>query len=363
MEWENSPVMSGGEKYSAEPIIEKSIGDLWIWLGQATRRIAEKRVTLPMRIERGKILKNAKKIRRDSEIGSFERTAHRDEYLEHRKTEEGFVNQRNIEVDTKWGKLESKYIVLNEESGGKPLVIISGASNGMESMDSLVRRLAERYPDRKIIVLGYPDAPSGKVTNEFCEAVKNDEGFGPHAKYFELMINKLYPTGKMDVLGYSAGGGIAQEIDLQERVDNLILLNPGGSKNMSDLDMKLGLIYEQAMLLLRFKDLPRYVFVDDKTKDEQKKMKLATWFELGKKCRISVLDKLPEGVRVRGKMVVVSGAEDKVTRAADIFNTDNLDKLRIKQPNLEVSLVKGSPHDGPFIEPDKYIDEIEKLLG
>lgn len=361
---EKKPVMSGGEKYSAEPIIEKSIGELWVWLGEATRRIGEKRVTLPMRAERGKMLKEAKKIQRDSEIGSLERQTHQQKYVEHRVIEEEYVNQRDLAIETEWGKLEAKYIVLNEKAEGKPpLVIIPGASNGMESVDSFVRRLAERHLDRKVIAIGYPDAPSGKVTKDFCEAVRKDEGFGPHAKYFELAITKLYPRGDMDILGYSAGGGIAQEIDLQGRVLNMILVNAGGVKEMNEAEFNKGLVHENIKLLINFKNLLRYVFVDDKAKDEQKKMKFATWVELGKKCRTSVIDKLASGIRVKGKMVVVSGTEDRVTRAADVFNFNNLDKLRVKQPNLEVVLIDGSPHAGPFMEPDKYIDEMERLLG
>lgn len=354
--------MTGGEKYSAEPIIEKSIGDLWIWLGEATRRIGEKRVTLPMRFERGKMLKEAREIRRNSELGSLKRREHQKEYVEHRVVEEEFVNQRDLAVETEWGKLEAKYVVLNEGAIGKPLVIIPGASNGMESMDSFVRKLAKRYPNRRIMVLGYPDAPSGKVTKEFCEAVKNDEGFGPHTNFFETAINKLCPTGEMDVLGYSVGGAIAQEMNLHECVDNLILVNPVGSKEMTDLEFKLGLIYEQLMLLAKFKDLPRYVFVDDKTKDEQKKMKYKTWIELGKKCHSIAQGKLLKGVSVKGKVVVVSGTEDKETKAAEVFNHSNLDKLREIQPKLDIGIVKGSFHAGPLVEPEKYIDEMDRLL-
>lgn len=360
---EKRPVMLGGERYSAEPIIEKNIGDLWIWLGQATKKIGEKRVTLPMRFERGKLLKEVKEIRKNAELGSTEREIHREKFVEHRKTEEEFVNQKDLEVETEWGKLEAKYAILNERAEGKPLIIIPGASNGMESVDSFVRRLAERSPDRKIIVLGYPDAPSGKVTNEFYEAVKNDERFGPHSKFFEQAIDELYPDGEFDILGYSAGGGIVQEMEIPGRVDDMVLINPFGSKKMSSVELKFGFGFEQLSLLSKFKDLARYVYVDDKTKDEQKRLKFATWIELGNKNNNDYFENNFGEKKINGKLVVVSGTADKITKSAEIFCSGNLGRLRKKQPNIEVSLIEGSPHAGPYIEPDKYIDEMERLLG
>jgi pimeloyl-ACP methyl ester carboxylesterase len=360
---EIKPVMTGGEKYSAEPVIEKSAGELWYWLGQVTRKISEKRVTLPMRSERAKMLMEAKQTKKITGYGSEEIHNLREEYWKHKKIEEDFVNQKDISVDTKWGNLEAKYVILNENVEGSrpPLVIVPGASNGMESVDSLVRRLAERYPDRKIIAIGYPDAPSGRVTEDFCKAVKENNGFGPHARYFESAMEKICP-GEKDVLGYSAGGGIVQEMDFKGQVNNLILVNPGGSKQMNDLEFKAGLLYENIKLMSAFKDLPGYVFVDDKTKDLQKRLKLDTWQELGKKCCIGVFERLSEGLKIKGRMLVVSGTEDKVTKAADEFNEKKLVRLRIKQPNLDVSLVPGSPHAGPYIEPDKYIDRMDELL-
>ena len=78
--------MSGGEKYSAEPVIENVLGDWWYWFEEVTRKIKEKRVTLPMRKERAEMYKMADGIR-ETEMGSVERKRFREEYKRRSKIE------------------------------------------------------------------------------------------------------------------------------------------------------------------------------------------------------------------------------------------------------------------------------------
>jgi len=266
--------------------------------------------------------------------------------------------------------LESKYSVLNEncESSLPPIVVISGASNGMESMDSFARELALREKDRKIIVLGYPDAPSGKVTSKFCDAVKEVEGFDVHAKFFEEVIGKLLPEGSFELWGYSAGGGVSEVMmtkkSISERVDNLVMICPAGSKEIGDLEFKWGMMHENLALISYVKDLPKYVFVDDKTKDEQKILKFATWMELGRKCCKDLASRNLGKIKMKagGKMVVISGESDMITRSAELFGSDNIEHLKKIQKDIEVGVVEGSLHAGPFLEPDKYIDEVLRRI-
>ncbi|KKT40734.1 hypothetical protein A3K29_00280 [Candidatus Collierbacteria bacterium RIFOXYB2_FULL_46_14] len=358
------PVMAGGEKYSAEPVIEKSIGNFWYWFGLATEKLGQKRVTFPMRRERADLYRKAKEARK-TEIGSDERSKSMGDYEDKIRIEREFVEQQDLEVETPWGVQRAKYVVLNKEIETEelPIVIIPGASNGIESMDSFVRELAREIPNRKILLIGYPDAPSGFETPEFFDAVKKAEDFEPHSIYFENAINKLVPVGDFDLLAYSAGGGVAENFLTREnRVNNAVLMCPGGSKDISEKDFGSGMVRENLNLLKFLKDLPKYVFVDDKSKDEQKKIKFGTWVELGKKvCRDNVNGTFGR-FKNRGRLAVVSGGQDEVTESADVFNSQNLGNLRKRQANLEVSVIENSPHAGPFLEPEKYVEEIKRLM-
>ena len=360
------PVMKGGEKYSAEPVIEKSIGNFWYWFGQATEKIGQKkRVSFPMRRERADLYRKAKEARK-TDIGSGERNKSKSDYETQTRIEREFIEQQDLEVETPWGRQKAKYVILNKEVTSKnlPIIIIPGASNGIESMDSFVRELAKEMPDRKILLIGYPDAPSGLETPEFFEAVKKADGFEPHSVYFEVAINKLYPDGNFDLLTYSAGGGIAEDyLTRTNRVLNAVLVSPGGSKEMSEKEFINGAVYENLSLLKFIKDLPRYVFVDDKTRDEQKKLKFSTWIELGKKARRDNLRGTLGKMKVGGKIAVISGEQDMLTRSAEVFNPNNIEKLRESQENLDVSVIVNSPHAGPFLEPWKYVAEIKRLMG
>lgn len=363
------PVFTGGEKYSAEPVIEKSIGNFWYWFGMATEKIGQKRVTFAMRRERADLYWQAKEARK-TEIGSMERRKSIDDFETHTRIEKEFVDQKDLRVETPWGKQEAKYVILNMEvdNDKPPMVIIPGASNGVESMDSFVRELAKQYPDRKIILIGYPDAPSGKMTSEFFEAIKSADGVEPHSAYFVEAIKKILPEGDFELGSYSVGGAIAETIlsggVLSDRVTNAWLINPGGSVEIHNDEFRFAIAHENGSLLKFLKDIPRYVFVDDKTRDEQKKMKFATWAELGKRCCRNLTDDLIGKMKTKegGKILVISGSEDEMTKAARKFNSETLPYFREKQANLEVSVISQSIHAGPFVEPNKYIDEIKRKI-
>jgi pimeloyl-ACP methyl ester carboxylesterase len=357
--------MAGGEKYSAEPVIEKSMGNFWYWFGLATEKIAQKRVTFPMRRERADLYRQAKEARK-TELGSDERQDSAKDYETQTRIEREFVDQQDLEVETPWGTQKAKYVILNKGAEGKrpPIIVIPGASNGTESMDSFLRELARQMPDRQVILIGYPDAPSGEVTPEFCAAVEEVDGFEPHTAFFEAAINKLYPERKFDLLGYSAGGGIVENyLTGSNRVLNAVLMSPGGSKNISEKDFGQGVVYENLSLLRFLKDLPRNVFVDDKTRDEQKRLKFSTWIKLGKRVCKDNLGKMLGKMKVEGKIGVISGEKDMLTKSAEIFNPQNLENLRKRQDNLDVSVIANSLHAGPLLEPGKYVAEIKRLMG
>jgi pimeloyl-ACP methyl ester carboxylesterase len=361
----------------AVAVIEGALGKLWYRLGFVTRpkENAAHAPTLPDRFERAQKYHEAKKAKL-TPIGSPERQTVFEENARFRKIESEFLDQKSLALThPEWGNLSACYTILNREAGREkpPIVLISGASNGVESVDSLVRKMAERYPDRQIYVLGYPDAPSGVMTKEFFDAVENDKGFKPHSQFFEATINHLIPEGDIELWGFSAGGAIAEtllaETSIAKRVSDVaVLMCPGGSVEMSPKKFAAGLIADNILLLTKLKNIAKYVFIDDPTPttEDQKRWKFDTWVALGDKCRLAasekLLPKISENMKPGTKMVSVSGDVDFITRSAEFFNPKKLMSLKKILPNLEVDVVKGAPHTGPFIYPDKFIDAIDKQL-
>lgn len=371
-EVKKTEVFTKGEEYSAEPVIEKSFGAWWYKFCQVTRDIEGKRLTFPMRRERADLYKKADEVR-DTPIGSEERKRYLLEVAEHKRIEREFVNQMDLKVETPWGEQEAKFTVLNREAPKEnPIVIIPGSSNGVESVDSLVRAMAKRYPNRRIILIGYPDAPSGKVTKEFFDAVTTANGFEPHSVYFTNAITQLskdFGFEDFELGSYSGGGGITQELlsnsKLSDRITNSWMMCPSGSVEMNSMQFNLGIVHENGNLLKKLKELPRYVFVDDKTKDEQKQMKFKMWMELGVRCCRNIIDKQLGLMRVKenGKIAVLSGADDLITRSAWKFNGETLPFLKEKQPNLDATVIPNAPHADPLLEPEVWLDELDRMLG
>src|SRR3989338_3412413 len=174
--------------------------------------------------------------------------------------EQEFLNIRALRRES--DGVTSTYTILNEDKFGqtdmKPLVIISGASNGVESMDSFVRELAFINPNRPIIVMAYPEAASeGHVSQRFFDEVASDEGVKPHADLFKVMIDyvrAVYDIEEIDLLGYSTGAIISAELmarpEMQELVGRAVFICPGGARKQTKEEFKSG-IYNETRLMLK----------------------------------------------------------------------------------------------------------------
>jgi pimeloyl-ACP methyl ester carboxylesterase len=109
---------------------------------------------------------------------------------------------------------------------GPPLVLITGFGTTMAEWDpALVAHLAHQ---RKVIVFdnrGAGDSIGARVKHLTIQRMADDTA---------ALIRKLVPNGRADVLGWSMGGYIAQELALRHRHDvrRLVLAStdPGGSK-------------------------------------------------------------------------------------------------------------------------------------
>ncbi len=284
-----------------------------------------------------------------------------------------YLDQKDISlVHPKWGKLSSKYIILNRDapSQNPPIVIIPGTSNGIESMDVLVKRLAQKQPDRRLLMISYPDAPSGLITKSFHDAVDQAPGFEPHSLYFQAAIDRLLPKENFEIWGYSAGGAIIETLcafsPIAKRITNAVLMCPGGSVRISPAEFKLGLVAENALVVERLKKLAKHVLVEDKSTPEQKKLKLSIWLHLGEHCCRPIADDLVPKMKLKdnlGKIVVISADKDKVVQSAKKFNQHTAPLLRSRNPQLEIVNIPSALHISPFLEPDIFIDQALNKLN
>lgn len=284
-----------------------------------------------------------------------------------------YLDQKDIcLVHPKWGKLVSKYVILNRDASldNPPIVVIPGTSNGIESMDVLVKRLAQKQPDRRLLMISYPDAPSGSLTKSFHDAVDQAAGFEPHSLYFQAAINSLLPKEDFEIWGYSAGGAIIETLcafsPIAKRITNAVLICPGGSVRISPTEFKLGLVAENALVVERLKKLAKHVLIEDKSTPEQKKLKLSTWLHLGEHCCRPVADELIPKMKTSnssGKIVIISADKDKVVQSAKKFNQHTAPLLRSQNSQLEIVNIPSALHVGPFLEPDIFIDQALSKLN
>lgn len=368
---------------TSEAVIEKVIGELWYRLLFVTLKKSEGHFSsLPDRFQRMNKAREIKAIRKeyqglDPDEKEFYATDYYDfresskaEYKRFKKNEEEFSDQKTLTVkNPDWDDITANYTILNRDASRDkpPIVYIGGASNGIESSDSFVRKMAERYPDRQVIVLGYPDAASrGVVTEKFYDAVKNDEGVKPHAQFFEAEINHLIPDGKFELMGHSTAALIIESFPSQflNRVSDIVLMCPAGSVDIPTPKFYKGIIADFTALITNIKNTPNYVFLNDPSKGDQKKWKFGIFEEFGKRARKAFAKNLLPSMKVNSetKIAVISTASDQVTFAQEYYSPKNLDTLKAAQPNINIDILPG-PHSAPFLDPEKFLTAIDKMLG
>lgn len=114
-------------------------------------------------------------------------------------------------------------IAYAELGTGKPLVLLNGTASPMNEWDPLL--LQSLAAHHRVIVIDYPGLGlSGPSPARWT--------FPRAADWIAEFIGAVAPEGRADVLGWSMGGFIAQQLAHRhlERVDHLILAatNPGG---------------------------------------------------------------------------------------------------------------------------------------
>lgn len=114
-------------------------------------------------------------------------------------------------------------IAYAELGAGEPLLLLNGTASPMNEWDpALLTALAA---DHRVIVLDYPGLGlSGPAPGSWT--------FAHAADWIAAFVDDVVPEGRVDLLGWSMGGFIAQQLAQRhpEQVDHLVLAatNPGG---------------------------------------------------------------------------------------------------------------------------------------
>lgn len=291
-----------------------------------------------------------------------------------------YLNQGEVKVNLPGlGEQIARYVVINPPESRKtaetnlirPIYIIPGVSNDLDSVGALGTELP--FVGRKVVILGFPESFLGKVTPEFTKAVAASSTYGPHAEFYKSALLKLAAAegdiNNMEVWGYSSGAPILEEIlndpNFQQRVGNAVLICPGSTVNQTKLQLGFGLMQEIKTLAGHLRNVPKYTLTyGSKTAmyPGQKERKgevfdallnrLNTQLDLWKKAR----------VKKGGRIIVVSGSQDQLTKSYEVFNSkpETIAELKMVNPQIDVLEHPGS-HAYPLIHPGPVVDRIFRM--
>jgi hypothetical protein len=174
---------------------------------------------------------------------------------------------------------------------------------------------------RRVIMVGYPESFMGQTNQEFADAVEKDSGFGPHAEFFRAAIDTVLPKDQdIELWGYSTGApiisSILKEKKYQERTTNAALLFPAASVNQSINSLKLGAVHEFGYLRKKFKQFSAATWGINEQSAERTRLHDEIMGSLMIKHCIIHDDWKSARVKEGGKIVVLSGGQDMITKSA-----------------------------------------------
>lgn len=359
-----------------EPFIENHAAELLYAFGTITR--AKSTSTLPSRFQRAKLFREALKVRETTKPGKIAtdptdpiREEHMKKFDKFQRVEHEFDRQRAIELkDPEWGSVTVCYAELNQNAGPEnPIVLISGASNGVESMDTFVREAAVKNPDRRIYVLGYPEAPSGKISEEYHQKVVAAKDLTIHNKVFKMMSQHLVPEKDFEMWGYSTGATIVTNLstdsDFAKYITNVVLICPYGAVEQTPEQFDKGVRQDSFNTLAWLKKLPQYVWINGSKNDPEQPLKLAVWKSIQEKGAQNIVGTNLPNIHLRdgAKILIISGGKDKLTNSASIFNMATEANWKQKNPNVLCDVVPNAIHTGPFLQPERFVKQISEKLN
>ena len=283
-----------------------------------------------------------------------------------------YLTQKEIRVMVDGaGEQMSRFITLEpltdkeRETPPIPIVIVPGASNDIDCVGTLAQELALR--GRKVIVLGYPESFMGKVTPEFVEMIEKSSTYQPHAEFYKKAINGILPGGDFELWGYSNGGPIAEQMlndkNFWQRVKDAVIIAPSNNVNQTMGEFMVGAAKELKHIMEEFKLFPRYSYTTGNKNLEDKghlELRSKVLGILIKKIRTEM--DLWKGARVKegGKILIVSGERDEITKSSRTFNKKTEPDLMQENPQLRVLEVPDS-HAGILIEPIPILNKIQEI--
>jgi pimeloyl-ACP methyl ester carboxylesterase len=128
-----------------------------------------------------------------------------------------------VGLEVRHAEIDGTGIAWAELGRGRPLLLLNGTASPMAEWDPAL--LAALARDRRVIVLDYPGlGSSGPAPGRWT--------FPAAADWIGGFLAQVVPGQRVDVLGWSMGGFIAQQLAIQhpDRVRRLVLAatNPGG---------------------------------------------------------------------------------------------------------------------------------------
>lgn len=360
IEKETSKLMQKGKPVLGKlPGIGKVIandGGVFYGMGAVTKETEKTKFSFPLRGKRAEIVRNIY-----SKSKNERRQIIEDEKRRIVLTHE-LYNSELSEVETDYGILGGQISILNaDQDDYPPIIIFPGTSNDPISMESIVVEMALRF-NRKIIVIGYPDGPDGKITDNFTKAVMGDYAYAkvkhkttgemapisykPHADYFHAQLQKLIPDGDFYGVGFSGGAALLLKLTNEEygygnHMLDALLLNPVSTSTFSDRAFSWGVVRQTLQSFADGRRFSQFTWRDD-TRDPKKNTdkynKVESWKALYNGEHVAI----PEfgTARVKGNIYVYSGDKDYVARSIDAFG----DTPRFNNPSLRLIRDKKAHH-------------------
>ena len=275
------------------------------------------------------------------------------------KISEQYMNQREISINLpNYGKQKARTFDLNPDAKDKPpIFLVPGISNDIECVGNLGVEAALR--GRRIVTVGYPESFMGETTQKFADAVEKDSSFGPHTEFFRAALDALFEKDQeIEIWGYSTGApiisAILKEEKYQKRTKKAVLLFPAAVVNQSIASLNIGVAHSLALLFKNFKRTASATFGINKESKEKSKLRNQIMGALIIKDIKENNDWKEARVQEGGKIMVISGGNDKITKSA-------LVEENFKKGNnqIETITLPEAHHLSGQTEPEKLIDVIQ----
>jgi hypothetical protein len=253
-------------------------------------------------------------------------------------------NQRDVVLESpEFGKVGCRVAEIMATSKNKeikpeddePLIFyIGGYSTDIESIIPMLLELP--LSGRDVIGAGYPDSQAGTVSQKFLDKVKESDSLEAHAKFYKEVVRefrKKYPGRKIELMGQSTGALIVadmlSDISFSDEVDRATIIGSAGSTEMSKSRQRREFVKEgSAMPKDRWLSYSSVWGMNDRTGLDNDPVTMKMQKDLRGKVSSEVTSRTNrsqrsyDSMRVKpgGKILIVTGGKDNVTKDYERFN-------------------------------------------